>query len=139
MELLDTNVVSHLRRPDRAERRVLDWARSRPVDEQFLSVITVHELELGVRLKERRDPVQGRLLREWLEDVVLPTFAHRVLPIDDAVARRCAGLHVPDPQPDRDAFIAATALVHGLTVVTRNVRNFAPLGVEVIDPWNLTA
>jgi predicted nucleic acid-binding protein len=134
MYLLDTDVVSQLRRPERADPRLLSWAEASAADEQFLSSITVHELELGVRLIERRDPEQGRRLRRWLEDVVLAAFAARVLPIDTAVARRCAALHVPDPRPARDAFIAATALVHGLTVVTRNVRDFAPMGVELLDP-----
>jgi toxin FitB len=138
MYLLDTDVVSQLRRPERADRRLLAWAQTSAVDEQFLSSITIHELELGIRLIERRDDEQGIRLRRWLEAVVLATFADRVLPIDTAVARRCAALHVPDPRPARDAFIAATALVHGLTVVTRNVRDFAPMGVEIIDPWTAT-
>lgn len=101
----------------------------------FVSVITIQQLEIGVCQVERRDQAQGLVLRRWLESQVLPAFADRILPVDTAVARRGAALHVPDPQPVRDSLIAATALVHGMPVVTRNVRDFAPMGVEVVDPW----
>jgi predicted nucleic acid-binding protein len=93
------------------------------------------ELEVGVLQLERRDRAQGSVLREWLEGYVLPTFGGRVLAFDLAVARRCAGLHVPDRSPRHDAIIAATALVHGLTVVTRNTRDFEPTGVGLLNPW----
>jgi predicted nucleic acid-binding protein len=92
-------------------------------------------LEISVLLAERRDPAQGAVLRRWFERQVLPAFAERVIPVDTAIVRRSALLHVPDPRPVRDGLIAATALVHGMSVVTRNVADFAPLGVEVIDPW----
>jgi len=98
-------------------------------------VITIEELEIGVLLAERRDPPHGRMLRRWLEAQVLPAFGNRVLPIDVAVARRSASLHVPDPRPVKDTLIAATALIHGMSVVTRNVADFAPMGVDLIDPW----
>lgn len=101
----------------------------------FLSVISVLELELGILLVERRDQAQGKRLRVWLENQVLPAFAERVLVVDTAVARQCAGLHVPDPRSERDALLAATALVHKLTVVTRNVADFAPTGVALLNPW----
>ena len=94
------------------------------------------EIELGALLIGRRDPAQGAVLRGWLEDRLLPTFASRILPVDTIIARRCARLHVPDPQPERDAMIAATALVHGMTVVTRNVADFKPSGVPVLNPWD---
>jgi len=84
---------------------------------------------------ERRDRKQGGILRAWMDGHVLPTFAGRILGIDTAVAQRCAILHVPDPRSDRDALIAATALVHGMTVVTRNVSHFQPMGVTVVNPW----
>lgn len=79
--------------------------------------------------------VQGRRLREWMDHLVLPEFAERIVPVDAAVALRCAALHVPDPRPERDALIAATALVHGMTIVTRNVADFLPTGVAVLNPW----
>ncbi len=112
------------------------WAAGVRASTLFLSAISVEEFELGVLLAERRDPAQGEILRRWLDDHVLPAFAGRILAIDTVVARRAAALHVPNPRPDRDALIAATALVHSLVVVTRNVGDFAPTGVEVLDPWN---
>ncbi len=137
MYLLDTNVISELRkaRAGKADRHVLAWAAPVALTRLFVSVITIHELEMGVLLAERRDPRQGRLLRAWLDGRVVPGFGARVLPVDVAVVRRSARLHVPDPRPFRDALIAATALVHGMTVVTRNVQDFEPTGVPIINPW----
>jgi hypothetical protein len=138
MYLLDTNVVSELRkiRLAKADVRVATWADSVDAADLYLSVITIQELEIGVLLVERRDAAQGALLRAWLDAHVLPTFAGRILPVDIAVAQRGARLHVPDPRPVRDGLIAATALVHGMTVVTRNVADFEPAGVPTLNPWN---
>jgi toxin FitB len=137
MFLLDTNVVSELSkvRAGKADERVAAWADSVDAADLYLSVITVQELEIGVRLAERRDPAAGALLRAWLDGHVLPAFAGRVLAVDLAVARRSAELHVSDPRPVRDGLIAATALVHGMTVVTRNTADFEPTGVVTLDPW----
>lgn len=137
MYLLDTNVVSELRkgRSQRAEPRVLAWADSVYAPSLFLSAITVLELETGVLLMERRDPAQGTMLRHWLDNQVLTAFQDRVLPVDGPVAKSCARLHVPDRRSDRDALIGATAFVHGMTVVTRNVADFAALGVPLLNPW----
>ena len=137
MYLLDTNVVAELRKAQspKVDRNVLAWSNSVPASSLHLSAITVMELEMGILLVARRDPAQGTILRTWLDGHVLPTFLDRILPVDTTVARRCARLHVPDPRPDRDALIAATALVYGMIMVTRNVRDFAPTGVEIVNPW----
>lgn len=137
MFLLDTNVVSELRkvRLGKADPNVARWADEVDPADLYLSVIVVQELEIGIRLAERRDPAQGAIFRAWLEAQVLPAFAGRILPVDIAVALRSAALHVPDPRPVRDALIAATALVHRMTVITRNVADFAPTGVSVLNPW----
>lgn len=141
MFILDTNVVSELRKAKagKADRNVAAWAASVPANSLFLSAITILELETGVLQVERRDPTQGAMLRFWLDDHVLPAFADRVLPVDTTVAQRCAHLHVPDPRSDRDALIAATGLVHGMTVVTRNLADFEVTGVRLINPWTATS
>ncbi|MFE0756405.1 type II toxin-antitoxin system VapC family toxin [Inquilinus sp. NPDC058860] len=137
MYLLDTNVVSELRkvRSGKADRNVAAWVASVPQVSLFLSAITVQELEIGVLLAGRRDRSQGALLRDWLDGHVLPVFADRILPVDPAVARRSAALRVPDPRPVRDALIAATALVHSMTVVTRNTVDFTSTGAAILNPW----
>ncbi|WP_429396452.1 type II toxin-antitoxin system VapC family toxin [Robbsia andropogonis] len=139
MFLLDTNVISELRVPKRANANVLAWAASQPVAAQFISTVTVFELELGVLQKERKDAAQGAVLRTWLDDQVLPQFAGRVLAFDQTVALQSAKLHVPDPRSDHDAVIAATALVHGMTVVTRNTDDFILTGVPLLNPWEFGA
>ncbi|WP_226584250.1 type II toxin-antitoxin system VapC family toxin [Acuticoccus sediminis] len=137
MFLLDTNVVSELRKigDGKADERVARWATAHQASAFYLSAITVLELEIGILLLERKDVDQGARLRSWLEQQVLPEFAPRILPIDTAVVLRCAPLHVPDPRSERDALIVATALVHGLTVVTRNRKDFEPTDVTILDPW----
>lgn len=137
MYVVDTNVVSELRkiRMGKADANVARWAESVNATDLYVSVITIMELELGVLSIERKDAAQGAMLRAWLEQQVLPEFSARTLPIDTAVAQRCAKLHVPDKQGERDALIAATALVHGMTVVTRNVADFQSTGVKVLNPW----
>lgn len=138
MYVLDTNVVSELRkaRSGRADPRVIAWASEVAASSLYLSAITILELEIGVLLVERRDGPQGALLRQWLDEQVVPAFAGRVLPVDTAVAKACATLQVPDPRSDRDALIAATAMTHGMTVVTRNAGDFEPLRVAILNPWN---
>ena len=138
MFILDTNVVSELRkvRVGKADEHVARWADSADAADLYLSVITIQELEIGVLLAERRDPAQGAIFRAWLNNHVLPAFAGRVLPIDVAVAQRSARLHVPDPRPVRDGLIAATALVHDMIVVTRNVADFEPTGARILNPWS---
>lgn len=138
MFLLDTNVVSELRKAGdgKADPNVVAWLSGIAATEFYVSSITLMELELGILRVERRDPSQGARLRTWMNRHVLPEFAEQTLPVDAAVALRGARLHVPDPRSDRDAYIAATALVHGMTVVTRNVADFAPTGVPTLNPWD---
>ena len=135
--LLDTNVLSELRKSERtADPRVRAWVAARRPSDLFLSVITVLEIEIGIARLERRDRRQAQAIRTWLDEEVLDSFSGRLLPIDLAVARRTAHLHVPDPSPERDALIGATAIEHDLAVVTRNVPDFDGVGVAVIDPWS---
>lgn len=140
MFVLDTNVVSELRkvRLGKADTNVAAWTASVDAADLFVSAITILELELGVLSIERKDATQGAMLRSWLEQHVLPEFSGRTLPVDTAVAQRCALLHLPDKRGERDALIAATALVHGMTVVTRNVADFKPTGVPLINPWEVS-
>lgn len=136
MFLLDTNVVSELRKTQ-ADPALVAWARSVPAYKLYISAITLLEIETGILRLERRDPGQAAPLRNWLEVHVMAAFAGRVLSVDGAVARRCARLHVPDRSNECDALIAATALVHDMTVVTRNTRDFAFSGAPVLNPWEL--
>ena len=138
MYILDTNVVSELRKVQagKANKNVAAWVQTIDADDLFLSSITILELELGVLSRLRKDPVQGAMLRIWLDRQVLPEFAERTLPVDTAVALRCARLHVPDPRSERDALIASTALVHGMTVATRNMTDFESTGVALLNPWD---
>ncbi len=139
MYLLDTNVISEMRkiRAGKADPHVAAWADGVDADDLYLSVVTHEELEIGLLLTERRDPAQGAMLRTWLHQQVFPAFAGRTLVVDVAVAERSAALHVPNPRPVRDCLIAATALVHGMTVVTRNVSDFESTGAAVLNPWGV--
>jgi len=137
MYILDTNVISELRKGKKAEQRVGMWAQALPAANLYLSVVSVLELEIGALLVERRDRKQAAILRAWIDGLVLPSFSGRILSIDTVVAQRCALLHVPNPRSDRDALIAATALVHGMTVVTRNVSHFEATGVTVVNLWQV--
>ena len=138
MFVLDTNVVSELRkiRSGKADPQFTHWADNVDAGSLHISAITILELELGILQIERRDSTQGAMLRTWLDTLVLPEFNGRIFPVDTTVARRCARLHVPDPRAERDALIAATALVHGMTVVTRNLADFALSGVPLLNPWD---
>ena len=137
MYLLDTNVVSELRKR-RGDSGVKQWVAKQSVADLAISVVTVIEIQTGILRKERTDPEQAQLLTRWLEQGVLTGFADRILPLDLAAARRVASLHVPDQAPQHDALIAGTALARGLTVVTRNTRDFERAGVEYLNPWSDT-
>lgn len=135
--LLDTNVVSELRKigDGKADASVVAWVGREDSASFFISAITILELERGILGVQRRDARQGARLRTWLDNYVRPEFAGRILPVDDAVATRCAHLHIPDRRNEADALIAATALMHGLTVVTRNIKDFEGTGAIIVDPW----
>ena len=135
MYLLDTNVVSELRKSSRADTNVVAWARGISSTEMFISVIAIMELRMGILSLARKDTQQADILASWLDNSVIPAFAGRILPIDLPVANQCAILHVPDPRSDRDALIAATALTHGMTVATRNIKDFRATGVSLVNPW----
>ena len=137
MYLLDTNVVSELRKANtrKADKNVVSWAQQVSSSKLFISVITILELETGILQLERKDQNQGEVLRKWLESHVLPAFEKRMLDFNTAIARQCAKLHVPDPRSDRDAMIAASALVFDMTVVTRNTKDFERTGVSLLNPW----
>lgn len=137
MYLLDTNVISESRKlgSSRIDSNAARWLGEIDVEMTFVSAMTIFELERGVRQMERRDARQGAALRNWLDDRVMTTYEIRTLPLSRAVAMICAGLHIPDPKSERDAWIAATAIDAGLTLVSRNVADFAGMGVEVINPF----
>ena len=140
MYLLDTNVLSELRkrRSGKINAAVEVWAGSVDQADMYLSVITIMEAEFGIALLERRDARQAGVLRLWLHEKVMPAFSGRILPVDTTIALRCARLHLPETKSEHDAWIAATGLVHDLTIVTRNVADFARTGTTLIDPWLFT-
>jgi predicted nucleic acid-binding protein len=135
MYLLDTNVISELRRPEKADRNVVRWSRTNPTASFFLSAVSILEIETGALRMARKDKVQAAALRVWIDDQIIRDFKDRILPFDAVVAKRCARLHVADPRAERDAMIAATAMVHGLTIVTRNIADFKNIEVSLLNPW----
>ena len=137
MFVLDTNVVSEIRKASsgKADRNVVAWTTATPAKSLYISAISILELELGILQLERKDRSQSELLRTWLETKVMTAFEDRILSVDTDVARQCAALHVPDPRSERDALIAATAMVHGMSVATRNESDFKPTGVSILNPW----
>ncbi len=138
MYVLDTDVVSELRRAasGKADEQVVNWASGIEPALAYISAVTAMELEIGVQLVERRDRSSGMVLRQWLNNDVHAAFEGRILPVHVEVARTAATLHIPDPAPVSDALIAATALVHSMSVVTRDAGDFSRFsGLNVINPW----
>lgn len=136
MYLLDSNIISEMRRLDRANAGVQAWLNATDSAEIYTSAITIMELERGVLAMERKDKAQGAILRAWLEQTIKPAFAARILPIDERTAAICARLHVPDRAPENDAWIAALAIQHRLTLVTRNERDFERTGAKLLNPFS---
>lgn len=137
MYLLDTNIVSESRKlgTSRIDVVAANWLSRIDAAQTFLSAMTVFELERGVLQMERRDATQGSMLRRWLNDRVMVAFEKRILPLSSAVAQPSAGLHIPDPRSERDAWIAATAIDAGLILATRNISDFAGMGVSLVNPF----
>ncbi len=137
MYLLDTNIISEGRKlgTSRVDPHTALWLGRIDAEASYVSAMTIFELERGVRQMERRDTSQGAVLRRWFNDQIMVNYEHRTLPLSREVALICAGLHIPDPKSERDAWIAATAIEAGLTVVTRNVDDFATMGVTLINPF----
>ena len=131
MYLVDTNVISDARRKI---PQALSWLQSVPPDEVFLSVVTLGEIARGIAQKQRTDPRAAQVFERWLARL-RTTHKARILPITDVIAIEWGRLAAERPRGDADGLIAATAIVHGLTVVTRNVRDFADTGVPCVNPW----
>lgn len=136
--LLDTNVISELRKAGtpKANPEVIAWANTVDADEMFISALTLMEIEKGILKFARKDPVQAHHLQRWYQERVLIEFAWRTFDIDSSICRLCAQLHIPDERPATDALIAATAMHHDLILVTRNVKDFAGMGVMLLNPWD---
>ena len=137
MYLLDTNTISELRKVaiGKGNTAVAAWAARQDFRDCHTSAVVMMELERGVLSMERKDATQGEVLRTWLDQKIKRDFKERILAIDATTAGICARLHIPDRSPENDAWIAAQAIQHGLTVVTRNEKDFAELGVQVWNPF----
>lgn len=134
---MDTNVISEFRKINsgKANQNVIRYFSEVSPDDIYMSVITFYEFEKGIKQIELRDKVQGAVLRDWMQNHVIKYWGANILPIGRDVATVCADLHVPDPKSLSDSFIAATAMVHNLTLVTRNVKDFESIDVSIVNPW----
>ncbi len=139
MYLLDTNVISELRKASsgKADANVINWARDKATSSLFISSVTIMEIEMGILQLERKDLQQASIYRTWLNDHVLKAFSDRILSFDTSAALKCAQLHIPDPKSERDAMIAATAMVHNFRLVTRNLKDFKHIDVKLVNPWGV--
>jgi hypothetical protein len=135
--LLDTNIISEIRKRDRAHPSVIRWVARTPVEEIGTSVLVLGEIRRGIELKRRSDPEQAKSLDRWFAKM-RTRLGDRVLPIDEPVAEAWALLAIPNPLPLIDGLLAATAKVHALTLVTRNVADIAVAGVSLLDPFSVT-
>lgn len=137
MYLLDTNIVSEMRKyhNQTIDPNVAAWLKNIAPEQTFLSAISIMELRVGVLSKLRKDPKQGEALQHWYEHYVLPTYSGRILSVTPHIAAHCAELHIPNRRPFSDSYLAATALVHNFTLVTRNVKDFQGLKLRLINPF----
>ncbi|HEX5761098.1 MAG TPA: type II toxin-antitoxin system VapC family toxin [Thermoanaerobaculia bacterium] len=133
--LVDTNVLSEARKSRRCDPGVASWFSAVPATEIYVSALTAGEIRKGVEARRRRDELAARALERWLEEL-MTTYADRILPVDEEVADRWGRLNVPDALPPIDGLLAATASVHGLTLVTRNVRHVERTGVALLNPFS---
>ncbi|CDZ46374.1 type II toxin-antitoxin system VapC family toxin [Neorhizobium galegae] len=133
--LLDTNVVSAARRLKKQAADFQNFMETFPMNDAFISAVTIMEVQFGIQQESKKDPEFAANLARWLQSHLLVDFSDRILPFDKAIALRTGTLPTPDKRPSPDAMIAATALHHGLTVVTRNISDFEPLGVPCLNPW----
>jgi len=140
MYLIDTNVLSEFRKlfAGRADAQFTRWFEAILVEQIYVSVMSLFEIENGILRLQRYDAEQAAILRTWFDQAKVE-LEGRIIDVDMEIALRCAALHVPDPRPQRDSFIGATALVRGLSIVTRNVRDFQGMGIEIINPWEATS
>lgn len=141
MYLLDTNVISEIRRikQGKCHPNVANWVNVIPEDLMYTNAVVMMELERGVLAIERKDKKQGENLRNWLDNIVKPAFDGRILTVTAKTAEICAKLHIPDFAPENDAWIASSALEHHLILVTRNVQDFARTGIKLFNPFEYEA
>lgn len=138
MYLLDTNVVSELRKikTAKAHQGLSQWLSSIQPEQLYINTIVLMELKKGIFLKQRKDPKQAQVLQIWLDTVIRPAFAQRTLNIDENTIDICAKLHVPNKRPENDAWIGAMAIAYNMVLVTRNVKDYAGLPVKILNPFN---
>lgn len=139
MYLLDTNIVSELRKAakQKADPNVMKWFQKVRLSDCYLSAITITELRIGILSKQKKDPLQFQSLNDWFENSLLKAFSGRVLPLDFNAAFLCAELHIPDRSPINDAYIAAIAKSNGLTLVTRNTKDFSHTNLSLLNPFEI--
>lgn len=135
--LLDTNVLSEIRKGSRADENVMRWWSRVEAADLYISVLCLGEIRYGIELKRRKDSMQSAILERWLKTTVIQ-FGSRVLPISNGIAEEWGRLCLDERLPDADGLMAATALVHGLTMVTRNTKDFRRSGVSILNPWNFS-